>query len=342
GNITIRGISVNLINCTGYVSLKADVVSSQSPELTSVGCIAKGATFSPIDPVIGTASLGCGSVRKVQTTFFTTASRTIYFHMFKDVAPLGQITAADTAAANSVSNWYSLTTTAVGENNFSANGSFDYTVNNGEKFNVWVVAYAEGVPNVSASLASNSCAPLPVSFRSFTAQRNEKSVLVKWETVTEQQNRGFNIQRLVETGAWQNIGFVATQAANGNSSALLSYSFTDANPSSSVSQYRIQQIDIDGKTSYSEIRSVRGEEMSGNMVVYPNPSADGKITLSFDAVTAKDVTVSDMSGRVVKQFRNIRSNHLSIDNLTAGFYTVQVIDQSSAKTMVEKVVIKNH
>jgi len=338
--ITIKDVSVNLTNCNSYVSLKADVLSSQSPDLSSVGCVAKGLTFSPNDPILGTANIGCTNVRSVQTTFFTTTSRDIVFRMYKDVEPFGIFTEADTATA--VSSWYSTSTVYnSSSDNYSASGKFDYNVQTGEKFNVWVIAYASGVSNVSASLATNSCAALPTTFRSISAQRNQQSVLVKWETVTEQQNRGFNVQRQIGNGTWQNIGFVATQAVGGNSSGLLSYTYMDPNPSKRVSQYRLQQIDIDGKLTYSEIRSVRSDELSGGVAVYPNPSADGKITLSFEAASsAKDVIVSDMTGRVVKQFKSVKNSNLTIDNLNTGFYTIQVFDQSTLKTVVEKVVVK--
>lgn len=338
--ITIKDISINLASCNGFVSLKADVLSSQSPDLSSVGCLAKGLTFSPNDPILGTANIGCTNIRSVQTAFFTTTARTIFFRMYKDVAPLGIFTEADTATA--VSSWYSATTVYnSASDNYSVAGKYDYNVQMGEKFNVWVIAYASGVPNVSASLATNSCAPLPTTFRSFTAQRTQPTVSLKWETVSEQQNRGFQVQRQAGSGSWQTIGFVATLAAGGNSSSPLTYSFTDPNPFRSVSQYRLQQVDIDGQSTYSEIRSVKGEEMSAGVAVYPNPSADGKVTLSFDAGSlAKDVLVSDLAGRVVRQFKSVKSNSLTVENLNPGFYTILVFDQSTLTSIVEKVVVK--
>jgi hypothetical protein len=47
-----------------------------------------------------------------------------------------------------------------------------------------------------------------------------------------------------------------------------------------------------------------------------------------------------MSGRLVKQYRNISTNNLSIEGLENGVYSIQVIDLSSAAMSVEKIVIK--
>ena len=99
---------------------------------------------------------------------------------------------------------------------------------------------------------------LPVSFRAFTASRSNSVVALKWTTAMESNNLGFEIQRLVGTGTWQAISFIATQAGGGNSSSDLTYTYTDQNSTKGISQYRIRQIDIDGRSKLSEIRVVRG------------------------------------------------------------------------------------
>ncbi len=75
-------------------------------------------------------------------------------------------------------------------------------------------------------------------------------------------------------------------------------------------------------------------------MVYPNPSNDGKINVVFeDQFTKKNVVVRDMSGRMIKQFKNV-VNNLPIENLETGMYSIQVTDVSTAEVSVEKVIIK--
>lgn len=180
--------------------------------------------------------------------------------------------------------------------------------------------------------------PLPVSFSNFHAQRNKQTVAIKWGTATEQNNRGFNVQRNTK-GVWENIAFVFSAADGGNSNSQLSYSYNDVNNEKGISQYRIQQVDIDGKASYSVIRSVKGEGQVSKTVVYPNPSTDGKVSVVFEDQGAKAVTVSDLSGRVVRQYRNV-INNLQIEGLESGMYSIQITDLSSAASATEKVIIK--
>ena len=108
-----------------------------------------------------------------------------------------------------------------------------------------------------------------------------------------------------------------------------------------VSQYRILQFDFDGRAKASDVRSVRGEAMAAKLLVYPNPSIDGKVSVVFEEGNgARNVMVSDMSGRMIKQYRNVSTNNISIEGLETGVYSIQVIDLSTAAITVEKVIIK--
>ncbi len=240
------------------------------------------------------------------------------------------------------------TTPHLGDLTFNSNGTFTY---NGATASLCVneVKFKYRIRNNSTSFESNEAtvtiklrapAALPVSFKSFSATRNKERVNLKWETVSEQSNKGFYVQRNTN-GTWNNVAFVFSQAQDGNSSSLLNYEFKDLNNERGVSQYRLQQVDIDLRFRYSEIRMVRGEEQPAKHLLFPNPSNDGKINIVFDVKSAtRNILVSDMSGRVVKSFRNITAANLSIDNLENGVYSIQIIDLSTAVSSVEKVIIK--
>ena len=182
--------------------------------------------------------------------------------------------------------------------------------------------------------------PLPVKFKSFNATRNKANVLLKWETASEENTRGFDVQRLVGTGNWESIGLVTSKANNGNSSTTLSYDFVDINTTKGISQYRLIQLDIDGKSSFSTIRSVRGEGQSGKTIVYPNPSGTGKVNVVFeDANLTRDVTLIDMNGRTIKQWRGTTNNNIAIENLNAGFYSIIILNKETGEQTVEKIIV---
>ena len=185
------------------------------------------------------------------------------------------------------------------------------------------------------------CIPLPVTLQSFNARRNGNSnVIINWETATEINNRGFAIQRRAGNGAWETIAFVSTQAQGGNSNSQLTYSYTDVNNERGATQYRLQQVDFDGQKKYTDIRSVRGIGQKSNIIIYPNPSRDGIINILFDdANGSRSVFVSDMTGRILKQLKNITSSSVRIEKLQPGMYHIRIRNDQSGRQTTEKLVV---
>lgn len=183
--------------------------------------------------------------------------------------------------------------------------------------------------------------PLPVKFSAFTATRsNSSSVSIAWTTAQEQNSKGFYVQKNV-AGVWTNVAFVFSQAQDGNSTSSLSYSYTDANTQTGITQYRIQQVDLDGRVGYSDIKAIRGDGNLAKVVVYPNPSIDGKLNIVFeDNSSLRDVIVNDMQGKAIRSFRGISNNILVIEKLTTGFYTLKIINRTTNASSVHKVVVK--
>jgi hypothetical protein len=189
-------------------------------------------------------------------------------------------------------------------------------------------------------ICGNEDIGLPVTFKSFKADRkSSSSVGVTWTTASEQNNKGFFVQRNDGSG-WKNVAFVFSAANNGNSSSDLSYSFNDVNTETAISQYRVQQVDLDGMARYSTISAVRGLTSTTKLLVYPNPSSNGIVNVVFDQDGTQDVQVSDAAGRSIRQFKAVTNNILVIENLKSGFYTLKITNRNTAKTVTQKVVVK--
>jgi hypothetical protein len=137
--------------------------------------------------------------------------------------------------------------------------------------------------------------------------------------------------------------FINSQAAGGNSTTPINYSFNDINANKGITQYRIKQVDIDGKEKYSEIRAVRGNEQKSKIIVYPNPSTDGRVNIVLaEEPGTRDITISDMSGRILKQWNAISSNTLQVQNLVSGLYFLRVTTKETGDQSVEKIIITRH
>ncbi len=180
---------------------------------------------------------------------------------------------------------------------------------------------------------------LPVNFKSFAAARAKQTVLLNWITATEQDSRGFNVQR--KTGAtWETVGFVNSKALNGNSNTDLNYTYMDINNEKGITQYRIVQVDINGRQQISQVRSIRGEANS-KTVVFPNPSLDGRTNLLFnDQSGNRNVALIDGSGRVVRQWVNVNTSSMQLTDLKSGLYYLKINNQTSGEQEMLKIIVK--
>jgi hypothetical protein len=188
-------------------------------------------------------------------------------------------------------------------------------------------------------LSTSNCSTLPVNLLSVAASRSRQNVTVKWQTASEENIRSFSILRQTDEG-WKVVGSVPSRAAGGFSAQTLSYQFTDLNSYKGISQYRIQSVATDGNLSLSEVKMVRGEEASAGLTVFPNPSSTGKAMLVFDNAAVRDIIVSDVSGRTVKQLSGITSANTVIDQLAGGFYNIQVADRTTNETTTVRLIVK--
>ncbi len=184
------------------------------------------------------------------------------------------------------------------------------------------------------------CSPLPVDFKSFTAIRNKANVQLNWVTSSEKNSSGFAIERNLDGTNWEEVAFVPTRAIGGTSNEDLAYQYIDHNITKGISQYRIRQVDIDNRSKFSEVRSVKGDGQIGKVIVYPNPTANGKFNVVFeDAAVIRNISVIDMSGRTIRTVNGIANTTITIDNLRPGIYSLRIIVPATGEQMVEKIVV---
>lgn len=344
--ITLTGVTVTIpgiASCNDPISVISDVWSSQASDGQVVHCVNCNIKQFFNDPVI-TGFKNCLTPRQISFGVVTNGNvpASYTYQIYKDVAPLGVFDGNDVNVTLTAPNADIITNTTAGLAG-QVGRVVGFTGNNasGENSDYWVVVTPQGGGgNSIAKLFENgNCAPLPVDFKSFTATRNRSSVLLKWETLSEINNSGYAIERNMN-GNWEQIAFVNSQAVNGNSDALLTYTYSDLNNAKGITQYRIKQVDFDNKSKYTEIRSVRGLDQIGKVTVYPNPTSNGTVNVVFDdASVARTISVMDMSGRTLKQINNVTNNNITIDNLQPGMYTLRILVPETGEQTVQKIVV---
>jgi hypothetical protein len=180
--------------------------------------------------------------------------------------------------------------------------------------------------------------PLPVSLTSFTAVKKGSTSLLNWNTASEVNNAGFDIERSSDGRAFSKIGMVYSKAINGNSHESLDYSYIDAAPLPGTNYYRLRQVDRDGKSAYSKIELVIFGSAPG-VRVYPNPAAN---TVNVEASEGSEISVYNIIGQriTVPATGRGRLTTLDVSALSAGNYTIQVLDAASGTSSHKLSVIK--
>ena len=193
----------------------------------------------------------------------------------------------------------------------------------------WVI-----LPDDSPGAVNNNQV-LPVELTRFSASIDDRKVRLSWETATEINNYGFDIERasapvgmddnfiqirsVPQTGGeeeWEKIGFVE---GHGNSNSKRHYIFNDIPIGASVEYfYRLKQIDIDGKYKYSNVLSVEvnAPENFELLQNYPNPfNPTTTIAFSVPYVSNIELSIFNVLGEKIKVLIN--------GEKIAGFYKVE-------------------
>ena len=139
---------------------------------------------------------------------------------------------------------------------------------------------------------------LPIELTAFRAEKIARSVQLTWTTATEQNNDRFELERSTDGNVWSLLTTVPTQ--NGNARYPQTYDVTDQLPRPARNYYRLRQVDTDGKSAYSAVRTV---EMDRGAVatIAPNPVENGTLHLSLPAgITDAHVRLLDVQGRLLR------------------------------------------
>ena len=189
--------------------------------------------------------------------------------------------------------------------------------------------------------------PLPVELSSFTATTIGTNVKLSWNTATEVNNYGFEIERVLLSASplqvYEKIGFVN---GNGNSNSPKDYSFIDDKVSTGKYLYRLKQIDSDGQFEYSktievDMNGVKKFDLSQN---YPNPfNPTTTIRYSLPEAGSVKLTLYDILGQEVRIIFNefkeagVHDFNFNSEELNSGIYIYKI--ESNGFTQTKKMTL---
>ena len=166
---------------------------------------------------------------------------------------------------------------------------------------------------------AGSSVVLPLTWLSFTAEKQGDLTLLRWSTAAEQNTKDFEVQFSNNAQSWATLG---TVGAAGNSTTPRQYSFTHSTPfrGNVNNYYRIMQRDLDEKFSYSKIVSLIYDKTGPDIFIYPNPAKD---VVTIFLVKPQEVKLINVEGAILwKGTLASGNNKIPLTNLARGTYWI--------------------
>ncbi len=181
---------------------------------------------------------------------------------------------------------------------------------------------------------AGGCAILPSGLVLFEGKNENESNILLWQTAGERNNAYFIVEHGIDGRSFKPIGSLR---GAGNSGVNRYYSFTHHEPSPGMNYYRLQQVDFDGKFTYSEVVSIDIPVFPPAISLFPNPAEKQlNCVISSDHNTIISASVIDMLGNTVLGERRRIShgkNNLIFDigGLPRGVYFLLVGSEGQQK-----------
>jgi len=141
---------------------------------------------------------------------------------------------------------------------------------------------------------------LPVELLNFRATQQGKQVKLSWQTASEKDNTGFEVQVSSDAKTFRRLAFISS-LTKGNSNQLTSYSYTDLeNNKNGIRYYRLKQTDFNGQEAFSDIKAVKSAVLPQLVKVYPNP-AENIFDINFISTAENflNLEITDAFGKII-------------------------------------------
>jgi hypothetical protein len=188
---------------------------------------------------------------------------------------------------------------------------------------------------------------IPVELTSFTAKYLNDEVVLNWQTATETNNSGFEIERSQKSKVknqmdWTQISFVE---GRGTTTEITNYIYMDKITEPGQYTYRLKQIDFDGSSTYSQVVEVNISSPIDFVLYqnYPNPfNPTTTIKFALPIESKVKINVYNSLGQLVETLvdKEMESGYHEVNfnasRLASGvyLYQLQAQDYVSVKKML--------
>ena len=207
---------------------------------------------------------------------------------------------------------------------------------NGYKWRLAVSTTQAGLSNPECvyfndfTLIVTACGALPVKLGSFTGSYLNGTASINWQTSQELNNDHFELFKSYDA---VNFVSVAKIAGAGLSNIIKNYTYQDHVGGVNHVYYRLKQVDIDGKETFSAIIKI-SIGTKGGVEIFPNPFSNNfTVTISSTKTTIATLKIQSTTGQLVysKILSLSKGNNSSVitslpSALGSGVYYINVVN----------------
>jgi hypothetical protein len=340
---TIQNITLNSqAGCGLAQEFTADVWQSQSASAQNVHCFSRGLNFFANDPRI-TGFMICEPPRqyRFQIRTIDPAGIIVNYKVYIDNGDGVYNSATDNIE---IANGSNIPLNSTNNYTFSSPllGYLPYSNQKPEGDRaLWIVVSSPTRDNTSLARLDNNCALLPVQLGEFNVRWSGDLAQLEWTTLTEIDNRGFEIERKNNGDdlPFRTIGFTPSQATQGNSTDELNYSFLDPSPIRTAVQYRIKQMDHSGKTSYSPVRSLSPRNLISQ--IHPNPANDQVNVIFSKKQSSYWIEWVNDAGQKMGQWNGRDRLTIQTSSFPNGTNRIKITDKQTGQTETRTILIQH-
>ncbi|MCB9305744.1 MAG: choice-of-anchor B family protein [Lewinellaceae bacterium] len=224
--------------------------------------------------------------------------------------------------------------------NSAANGEYKMGQLQGGNFDVLVtktgyIPYSTSVSLSNGVLTTLNAAllpvGLPVTLTRFSATAEGKDALLRWSTAAEIDNDGFEVEHSrTNTSGWETAGFVK---GTGTPYLPADYSFRVHDLAPGTHYFRLRQKDLNGSSTYSQVKSVEIGGARLQAAFRPNVVNDrGELFLACEKSISAKVSIFTIAGTPAGLSWNLdlegeASFPLDLSNLPKGMYYALVTSE---------------
>jgi hypothetical protein len=186
------------------------------------------------------------------------------------------------------------------------------------------------------TLGTVAAVALPITVINFTGKKVRETNVLNWTTSQEVNASHFEIERSIDTKAFEKIGKVFS---NFISKENTKYEFIDLTPQQGAGDlYRLKLVDLDGKYAYSKIINIANNP--DNQIVgqfYPNPAIDDFANIDIVSKEKSEWQFStiDGLGKIIKSEKiwlEKGINKIQIAGLRKGLNLIQFENKNLIET----------